>query len=267
MPETQEELETISKDYAETGLPGCCGSMDVVHTGWDKCPSELTPLFKGKEGYPSLAFQVIVSHRRKVLYVSLSFPGARNDKQIVKVDSFPVSLHNGSHWLRTQVFHCNRPDGSVVKFRGHYLIVDGGYLRWPSLICPIPNDGNEDVRALGKHLESIRKDVECTFGSLKKRFKCLKAWSELFNQIDIANQFVTCCVLHNMLLEYDGYLNENYSPDAANVDPRGDGIWVADVGGAMPASEDEDGDVSFEDESGWVSRIKALAVHFACVGR
>jgi hypothetical protein len=62
-----------------------------------------------------------------------------------------------------------------------------------------------------------------------------------------------------MLLEYDCYLNENYSPDAVNVDPRGDGIWVADVGGAMPASQDEDGDVSFEDEStGWVLESRPL---------
>jgi hypothetical protein len=50
MPETPEELETIAKDYAETCLPGCCGSMGVFHTGWDKYPSKLTPLFKGKKG-------------------------------------------------------------------------------------------------------------------------------------------------------------------------------------------------------------------------
>jgi hypothetical protein len=78
--------------------------MDVVHRGWDQCPSELTPIFKEKEGYATIAFQVIVSHQKKIVHGSLGYPGARNDKQIVKVDSFPKMLHDGSHWLRTQVW-------------------------------------------------------------------------------------------------------------------------------------------------------------------
>ena len=99
MPENEDDLETVATDFDKHGLPGCCGSMDVVHRGWDKCPSEFTPLFKGKECFPTVAFQVIVTHTKKVLHVSLGYPGAWNDKQIVKVDSAPKSLHSGSHLL------------------------------------------------------------------------------------------------------------------------------------------------------------------------
>jgi hypothetical protein len=168
MPDNRTDAENIALDFDNNGLPGCCGSMDVVHRGWDQYPSELTPIFKGKEGYAAVAFQVIVSHRKKILHVSLGYPGARNDKQIVKVDSFPKSLHNGSHWLRTQVWFTKKNDGTVEQHRGFWLLVDGGYLRWPSLICPVRYDTCPNVRMLAKHLESIRKDVECSFGSLKK---------------------------------------------------------------------------------------------------
>lgn len=259
MPDSRESLDFITSDYEKLLLPGCAGSMDIVHRGWDRCPAAETTLFEGKEGYPSIAFEVIVSHRRYIMYVSLGYPGARNDKQIVKVDEFPVSLHRGSHWLRSQVWFCSKQNGHVVTFRGHWLVVDGGYLRWPSLICPVSNDPNKDVTKLGKHLETVRKDVECTFGSLKKRFKCLKAWSELASMEDLENEFVTCCILHNMLLEYDGYLDSSYEPDISSAG-RGDGLWQnqqdKDISGAT-ASEDEA--VTNADEGGWMERIIALA--------
>lgn len=53
-------------------------------------------------------------------------------------------------------------------------------------------------------LESVRKDVERTFGILKMRFRFFKNAIELHSQDDIDNAFFTCCILHNMLLQYDG---------------------------------------------------------------
>lgn len=259
MPETENDLATVAADFDKNGLPGCCGSMDVVHRGWDKCPSEMTPLFKGKEGFPTVAFQVIVSHRKKILHVSMGYPGARNDKQIVKVDSAPKSLHSGNHWLRSRKWYSKKHDGSVVQQQGYWLLVDGGYLRWPSLICPIRYDTSTKVRRLAKHLESVRKDVECCFGALKKRFKCLKVWSELHSLGDIDNQFVVCCMLHNILLKYDGYEDEDYEPDVhRRGKPQGTFLPAYDATETGIA-------VSSAEESAWVERIKDIADHFDIV--
>lgn len=53
-------------------------------------------------------------------------------------------------------------------------------------------------------MASCRKDVECLFGILKKRFRILRC-PILFNQEEsINNLFKACCVFHNMLLEWDG---------------------------------------------------------------
>lgn len=53
-------------------------------------------------------------------------------------------------------------------------------------------------------MASVRKDVEDCFGILKKRFRILRVPSLLNQEKEITNVFMTCCVLHNMLLDWDG---------------------------------------------------------------
>ena len=51
----------------------------------------------------------------------------------------------------------------------------------------------------------MRKDVECTFGILKKRFQILQKGVQAHDLEDADRVWKTCCALHNMLLEADGY--------------------------------------------------------------
>ena len=53
-------------------------------------------------------------------------------------------------------------------------------------------------------IESVRKDIECVFGILKKRFQYLKTFNWMRKQKDIDNAFTTCCIIHNILLESNG---------------------------------------------------------------
>ena len=66
---------------------------------------------------------------------------------------------------------------------------------------------------------SIRKDVECSFGMLKKRFRCLKLpfmWKDIHT---IEHVFVTCCMMHNILLDNRMSLHGGWSYDEV-VPPR-----------------------------------------------
>ena len=61
--------------------------------------------------------------------------------------------------------------------------------------------------------ESVRKDIEGVFGILKKCFKFLKNFNMLQTQSGfVDNVFVTCCIIHNIQLEHDGYLDRNLTP-------------------------------------------------------
>jgi DDE superfamily endonuclease len=46
-------------------------------------------------------------------------------------------------------------------------------------------------------LESMRKDVGCTFGILKGRWRILKTGIRLFGVKAADKVFLTCCAMHN----------------------------------------------------------------------
>ena len=86
MPSTSEELTEIEAAYASLGLPGACGSMDVVHIALGACPEGLSNLMTGKEGYPSIGYNMICDHLGRALALMPGAYGSINDQTIVKFD-------------------------------------------------------------------------------------------------------------------------------------------------------------------------------------
>lgn len=43
-------------------LSGCCNSFDGFHVVWDRCPAAWNSEFFGKEGYPTIMYQIVVNH-------------------------------------------------------------------------------------------------------------------------------------------------------------------------------------------------------------
>ena len=82
-----------------------------------------------------------------------------------------------------------------------YLFCDNGYLHWPQSIFPYLGEPSHTLEGyFSSNLESVHKDVECTFGMLKKRWKILNNGLK-FQDIKVCKKiFVTCCCLHNFLL-------------------------------------------------------------------
>ena len=86
MPKTVEELAEIEAAYASIGIPGACGSMDVVHIALGSCPHGLINVCTGKERYPTLAHNVICDHRGRAIAIMPGAYGTMIDKTIVKSD-------------------------------------------------------------------------------------------------------------------------------------------------------------------------------------
>jgi hypothetical protein len=134
-PSIPQEVQHVESMYAKVGVPGCIGSIDCVHIGWDMCPAGYQADCIGKEGYPTLAFEVIVSHTRKILAVTQSFFGTWNDKTIVRYDDKVTNLRSIPFYSNYK-WYLQDSTGNLCEHKGLYLICDGGYHRWSTLIPP-----------------------------------------------------------------------------------------------------------------------------------
>ncbi len=200
-PTSFDEIRECVATYEGENLPGCMGSVDCVHVPWPKALASVRSWYVGKEGIPTVAFQVIVNHNRKILSVSQPHPGAHNDKTIASMDPAVHAIRSLQVFI-TYAWQALTAAGNAA-FYGVYLICDGGYHLWRVLQrCGVVTSDPKQM-FLMKRIASARKDVECTFGCIKSRFRILKVPLLLAELHDVHNVFMTCCIFHNMLLEHD----------------------------------------------------------------
>lgn len=62
-PKTMDKLSEVMKEYQECFLPGCGGSIDVVHLKWSCCPAGDYNQSCGKEKFPTVAFECVSDSR------------------------------------------------------------------------------------------------------------------------------------------------------------------------------------------------------------
>lgn len=239
-PAEDRELEEVMSIYSKLGLPGCIGSIDCVHLKWDKCPESFRNDCKGKEGYPSLVYEVSVDHMRRIRSCTNEFWGSINDKTIVKYDDYVMAVREGKKWAEVEYKILNEK-GEEERRKGVWFLCDNGYHHWNCLMPPFTVCSAIQKIYWSEWIESVRKDVECTFGILKARFRILRDGIQYHRAYDITNIFHTCCILHNMLLEYDGldeYNEEQWETlrpqkkakdDDNDYDENGDEIGVDDA--------------------------------------
>ncbi|CAN0446773.1 unnamed protein product, partial [Pylaiella littoralis] len=171
--------------YRKLGFTTAIGSTGVTHAGWGMCPFTLGRSFTGKEGFPTLAFEVTVDHAGRAIGVTQESPVR------------PTTRRSSA---TTQPY---RPSGRTNRpFRPPPLLLLCRRVpnqHWVTLMAPSKYPGDVDDAAFSKMLESVRKDVGCFFGILKRRFRILKLRLAYHCREDIDNIFFTCCILHNVL--------------------------------------------------------------------
>jgi len=174
-PSNASEASWHTHEYAQAGLPGCVGSSDATHIVLEKVEYRLRQSHLGfKSSHTARSYNVTVNHRRQILATTTGHPARWNDKTVVLFDNFIVSLNEGTN-LQDVVFELYDSidtDGNVVKqkYSGAWVIVDNGYLNWSTTVPPMKSSCSRPEIRFSHWLESIRKDVECTFGILKQEF-------------------------------------------------------------------------------------------------
>ncbi len=232
-PKTAHEARTHMAEFLISGFPGCVRSSDCTHITTERCEYQLRNQHIGqKSSHPTRSFSLTANHRRQILHTSSGGPGSWNDQTMVRHDEFVSGIYHGLY-LNDIEFELREYDrnGIVVsrRYKGGYVIVDNGYLRWLITVPPFKVTNRVDEIRWSKWVESMRKDVECTFGIIKGRFRILKTGIRMDGINAVDNVWFTCCALHNWLLDIDGLTGE-----------WRDGVPVSDWEGRLGEHDDNE---------------------------
>jgi hypothetical protein len=223
-PANAEEAETHMHEMKLAGFDGAVGSTEATHIGMEWCSYRVTNIHSGaKLPMPSRTYNMTVNHRRQILSTTRGRPARWNDKTLVLFDEFATYMYEGYVLSEVEfdLFEYDE-DGKIksVRYKGVWLMVDNGYLRWPTTVPPFKEPITFEGMRFSLWLESVRKDVECTFGILKGRFRLLKTGVRVHGVEATDKIWLTCCALHNFLLKADG-LNTQWD-DGVPSDLEGD---------------------------------------------
>ena len=208
-----DDLLKVMEVYRRLGFPGSFGSIDCTHIKWRMCGSKLKWKCTGKEGFPTLSFEAVVTHDRRCIHMSDAFFGAMSDITVSRNDDFVQKLMAGA--MRDKFFVLFDEEGVPTLCDGIFIISDNGYLKDGIFACPMKNPTSRQQLLWSEWCESIRKDVECFFGILKSRFWFFKNGVRYHSPVVIQDAMKTAAILHNIFNHQSGYQLESNSAHEA----------------------------------------------------
>ncbi len=86
------------------------------------------------------------------------------------------------------------PSGATV----FNIIVNNGYLAWSCTVLPLSVTNKIDETRRLRWVESMHKDVECTFGILKGRWRILMTDVRVYDIDEVDEIWLSFCALHRL---------------------------------------------------------------------
>jgi DDE superfamily endonuclease len=209
-PTNAAEYKTSRKLYDIGGLTGAGFSTDATNVVMWRCSHNLRQANMGfKQSHPARTYNLSCNHSRRILYTTKGHPSRWNDKTLAHFDDFLCRVHEGKilQDVTFTLYSWSGPIGSTLEatqYCGAWGLVDNGYHRWACTQAPNKHSLLRTEERLSEWIESFRKDAECTFGILKGRWRILKTGIRLDGPEAADKCWLTCCALHNFLLEEDG---------------------------------------------------------------
>ena len=201
-PITQEALAELMAPYELAGFPGCIGCVDGMHVSFAGYRSGRRFMFADHHQNFSLGFNFTCDDYGRIIHVSDWMPGSMNDKTKIQSDHFQCVVMR-TEPLYTRQRSAVRVGGDAYSaIQGVYCLSDDGYHRWPTTVSAFkrPTPGTWAAKWTRWH-ESLRKEIECCFGRMKKKFRILAVPMMRRNEIDCANIVKVCACLHNMAFQ------------------------------------------------------------------
>ena len=185
------------------GSPGMMGSIDCMHWEWKNCPTAWAGQFAGRNGKTTIILEAVASHDLWIWHAFFGTPGTCNDINVLQRSPVFNEVLQGR--APKVSFNVNGHDYNM----GYYL-TDGIYPQWATFVKSITTPQIYKHKLFAKYQESVRKDVERTFGVLQARFPFIKRPCLLWSKELMGKILMACIIMHNMIVEdeRDTYLNQ-----------------------------------------------------------
>lgn len=191
--ETSQEFENI------WNFPNCVGAIDGKHIRM-KCPASSGSQFYNYKNYFSIHLQAIVDAKYKFMTVDIGAYGRQSDSNVLTNSNIFTYLEAGTFPLPPPRQFLN----SNITLP-YVLLGDQGYPLKEYLMRPYPTDMRmcPQKEIFNYRLSRARRCVECAFGILVSKWRCLK--TELQVDPHHADKIVkTACLLHNIIIDKEG---------------------------------------------------------------
>ncbi|XP_047953946.1 uncharacterized protein LOC125200321 [Salvia hispanica] len=175
-PTPDECQRLLDMHGAVHSFPGMMGSIDCMHWEWKNCPVAWKGQFTTgfKQKHPSMILEAVADYRLRIWHAYFGVAGSNNDINVLQ--SSPIFND---------------------ECRGETLRQPAGAKR----------------QYFARKQEAARKDVERAFGVLQARWAILRCPARVWHEDDVADIMVACIILHNMIIEDEGFAAERWAPE------------------------------------------------------
>ena len=206
------DVQRLLQMHGSRGWPGMLGSIDCMHWEWKNCPKALQGTYTGKDQTPTIILEAVASYDLWIWHAFFGMPGSNNDINVVERSTLFNDLANGRSTPVSFTVGGNTYD------HGYYL-GDGIYPKWSTIVKTIPNPMTNKQRKFAAMQEGQRKDVERAFGVLQARFAIISNPCRLWSPNKMTKIMYTCVILHNMILEDERDMDEDFNYENAPTMP------------------------------------------------
>ncbi|WVZ68116.1 hypothetical protein U9M48_017097 [Paspalum notatum var. saurae] len=190
----ENDLKRMLEVAEARGFPGMLGSLDCMHWVWEACLAGWNGQYRGHQHEATMILEAVAGPDRWIWHCFFGTPGSCNDINVLHRSPLFDDLVSGK--APNVEFTVN---GNTYHM-GYYL-GDGIYPEWATIVKGIPVPLDDKQKVFSKKVASYRKDVECAFGILQKKFAIVKGPSRNWNADEMRYIMETCVILHNITIE------------------------------------------------------------------
>jgi len=218
---TTDMFYKIAQDFETLwNFPNCVGCIDGKHIRI-KCPKNTGSMFYNYKHYFSIHLQGICDAKYKFIAIDVGAYGRQSDSGVFTACNIYKHLEENTFNLPPK-----KPLPYSTSPMPFVLLGDQGYPLKEYLMRPYPFDNNLDQtkEIFNYRLSRARRMIECTFGILVSKWRCLKTEIQIDpNHVDSIIKSI--CLIHNIIIDKEGVdealisqMNQNLtSPDLVHI--------------------------------------------------